>query len=54
MEKEFEMTLANYDRDVQEEVKYILIELLEYPSSRDAQDHQHANRLGFYDLKSSE
>jgi hypothetical protein len=49
MEREFKMTLADYEQDVHEEVKYILVELLEYPSSKD--DHQHANRLGLYDLK---
>jgi hypothetical protein len=48
------MNLSEYEKDVQEEVAYILIKLLEYPSSKEADQHQAANRLGLYDLKSLE
>jgi hypothetical protein len=45
------MNLEDYEEEVQEEVTYILVKLLEYPSTHAAQEHQHANRLGIYDLK---
>ncbi len=54
LEREFQMRLADYQPDVREEVTEILVNLLEYPSALEAQQHQEANRLGVYDLKSHE
>jgi recombinational DNA repair protein RecR len=48
------MKLADYEKEVQDEVAYILVKLLEYPSSQVAEGHRKANRLGLYDLKSYE
>jgi hypothetical protein len=51
LEREFKMRLSDYQADVREEVTEILLNLLEYPSALEAQQHQEANRLGVYDLK---
>jgi hypothetical protein len=53
LEKEFKMKLSNYSEELRGEIMYILFKLLDYPSSRDAQEHQYANRLGIYDIKTS-
>lgn len=45
------MNIEKYSEEVKDELKYLLLDLLKYPSTKLAVRHRAANRLGYYDLK---
>ena len=51
VQHDLELTLDKYSREVNEEIRYIVMDLLKYPSIEKAQIHAAANRLGYNDLR---
>lgn len=51
MEAELELNLEKYSQEIKEEIRYVLVDLLKYPSSTAAERHRASNRLGGFDLK---
>jgi predicted Zn-ribbon and HTH transcriptional regulator len=51
VQEELELNLEKYSVEVKEELRYLLMDLLKYPSTKQAYRHRCANRLGYNDLK---
>ena len=51
IEHELELNIEKYSDDVKEELRYLLLDLLKYPSTQQAFRHRCANRMGYHDLK---
>ena len=51
IQAELDFNIEKYSEEVKEELRYLLIDLLRYPSTVQAYRHRCANRLGYYDLK---
>lgn len=51
IEDELDLNLEKYSTEIKNEVKYLLLDLLKYPSTEQAEQHRCATRLGYSDLK---
>jgi hypothetical protein len=51
VEDELELNLEKYSKEIKEEIRYVLLDLLKYPSSAAAERHRASSRLGNFDLK---
>jgi hypothetical protein len=51
IENELDMNIEKYSEEVKDELRYLLIDLLKYPSTKQAVRHRSSNRMGSNDLK---